>query len=271
MASNLACVGLAVSDTGELRSLIRGVMPHAEKLGEADGVDVMRWQDSSGARLILGVCGHDVPDLLPSFAATPSAKLASIDFVSADVAKAAVLDDENEQVTALAIEFEERRLLRRDPAITEGVAGITALGIAVEVFPSADAFAASPASLLRPEGAPTDPPPHYGERGWNWPPRVGSESFFSYGVFAQEQPSAHARLAGTVLDADVRTVDLTGQRFVHARVRTVGFDADVCFPADDQPPPNVGAIVHGTVFLVGTMTRQDSQTVPGWRWFRRRR
>src|SRR5207245_5963287 len=45
-------------------------------------------------------------------------------------------------------------------------------------------------------------PPHYRERGWTWPPRLGAESFISYGAFgdpAQAQP--RARLFGTVLKA----------------------------------------------------------------------
>ncbi len=272
MASNLACVGLAVSKPAELRSLVRSIAPWSEPLATVDGIDVARWEDPSGARLVLGFRHGNVRDLLPSFAAEPSARLASIQYVTADVAHATVLDEHGEQATALAIEFEERRLLRRAAAVTEGTAGVVALGVGVEVFADEDAFRASPVSLLDPDGAPGDPPPHYVERGWAWPPHVGTESFFSsFAISPGAEPSAHARLAGTVIDADVRTVELTGQQFVHALVHTVGFDAHVCFPADGKPAPSAGAIVHGTVFLVGTMTRPDGSTPSRRRWLRRAR
>jgi hypothetical protein len=272
VASNLACVGLAVAGVDELRSLVSRVVLFAERIGKADGIDVVRWQDPSGARLVLGLSQGDVPDLLPSFAATPSARLASIDYVSPEVANAAVLDDEGEQVTAMTIEFEERRLLRKPPAVTDGIAGVTALGVAVEVFADEEAFAGSPASLVDPDREAGEPPAHYVERGRTWPPGMGAESFISYGVFEQGSPSAHALLSGTVLEADVRTVELTGQRFVHALVRTIGFDAHVCFPAGDtRAAPSPGAIVHGTVYLVGTMARPRATQRSRRLWFGRLR
>ena len=270
VASNLACVGLAVADVDELQSLVSRVVLFAERIGKVDGIDVMRWEDPSGARLVLGLSRDDVPDLLPSFSARPSARLAAIEYVSPEVANAAVVDDEGEQVTALAIEFEERRLLRKPPAVTDGIAGVTALGVAVEVFANEAAFAGSPASLVDPDREADEPPAHYVERGLKWPPRMAAESFISYGVFEQGSPSAHARLAGTVLEADVRTVELTGQRFVHALVRTIGFDAHVCFPAGDgDVAPSPGAILGGTVFLVGAMARPPASERSRRRWFGR--
>jgi hypothetical protein len=245
--------------------MVRQVVPRSHKVGSVDGVDIVRWEDPSGARLVLGLRGGDVRDLVPSFAATPGARLASIKFVSDEIATAAVVDEEGEQVTGLALEFEERRLLRQPPPVTDGIAGVTALGVAVEVFDDEKAFDASPASLLDPDREPSDAPPHYVERGWKWPPRVAAESFMSYGAFSPDNPSAHARLAGTVLRSEVRTTELTGQQFVHTVVRTVGFDANVCFPLTDKGAPPVGAIVHGTVFLVGSMARDLAAGQPARR------
>ncbi len=158
-------------------------------------------------------------------------------------------------MTALAIEFEEQRLLRRELPQGTVEASITALGVDVQTFANADEFGESPASLLSSEDEEhREPPPHYVERGWKWPPRVGSESFISYGVFgAPGQARPHARLAGTVLQSEVRTNQLTGQQFVAARVRTVGFETHVCFPADGRPAPREGSVIHGTVFLVGSV------------------
>jgi hypothetical protein len=104
------------------------------------------------------------------------------------------------------------------------------------------------------------------------PLRMAPESFLSYGVFDEDDPSAYARLAGTVFEADVRTVELTGQRFVHALVRTIGFDAHMCFPAGDtDAAPSPGAILGGTVFLVGTMARPPASERSRRRWFGRSR
>lgn len=257
MASNFACVGLPVASDDELQSLLRQVVPLAAPVGRAGKVEVVRWQDASGARLVLGLQGGAVVDLLPSFAAAPSARLRSIEFVSDDVARAAVVDEHGDQVTELTVEFEERRLLRERPAVTEGVAGIVAFGVDVQAFEDADAFGQSPAGVVASDRAPDEPPPpHVLEHGLAWPPRWAAESFMSFGVFERENPSAHARLSGTVVEADVRTVALTGRQFVHAEVRTVGFHAHVCFPyVDGAAVPVPGNVISGVVFLVGAMPR----------------
>jgi hypothetical protein len=133
-------------------------------------------------------------------------------------------------------------------------AGKPTARLASLVFDDAAAFAASPASLLSPDDQADEPPPaHYVEQGWAWPPRIAAESFISYGVFAPpEEATPHARLADTVVAAATRRVVLTGLQFVHAVVRTVGFDAHACFPSDTSTAP-LGAIIHGTVYLVGSL------------------
>jgi hypothetical protein len=252
-------VGLAVDDVDELAALIERVEPDSRSLGRAGPVDVRRWEDPSGARLVWGQREGEPVEFLPSFAALPSAHLRGISFVSDVVATADVVDDETgEQTTAMALEFEERRFLQGRRSPRSGAAALTALGIEVEVFDDDESFAASTASLLSEEDAvvPREPPAHVVAGGLPWPIRVSSESFFSYGVFAQDdaKASAHARLAGTVVQAATRTVTVTGQRFVAARVASVGFGATVCFPADQvTTTPRAGNIIHGTVFLVGSI------------------
>lgn len=240
-----------------MADLVNRVMPLAEPIGQAAGTTLYRWQDPSGARLLLGIDGDDgVTEMLPSFDAAVGARLGSVEFVSDEVASAAVLDEDGEQVTAFTVELEERLLLRAASTPLDGPAAITALGVDIEVFESADAFSESEASMLSPDDTDSEAPPHYAERGWKWPPRVAPEFFVSYGAFAApEEANAHARLAGTVLHASLRRVELTGQSFVEARVRTAGFEAHVCFPADEAggAVPSPGNVVHGTVFLVGSM------------------
>jgi hypothetical protein len=93
------------------------------------------------------------------------------------------------------------------------------------------------------------------EQGMPWPPRMGVESFISYGVFGPlEQAQAYARLHGTVLEAQQRTVAATGQSFIVAWVRTTGFDVDLCMPATaGVEPPQPGNVLGGEVFLVASM------------------
>src|SRR3954464_7036337 len=67
-----------------------------------------------------------------------------------------------------------------------------------------------------------------------------------FGEPARAQP--YARLDGTVLHAQRKTVVVTGQEFVAARVRTAGFGVDVCLPADGaRPLPPAGGVIAGTV------------------------
>src|SRR5262249_2463012 len=99
----------------------------------------------------------------------------------------------------------------------------------------------------------SEPPAEYRERGWRWPRRVASESFVPYGTFGTpEEPLA--RLAGTVIRAEVRTNSHTNQRFVAARIDAIVLETTVCCPfADGDECPQPGNIVEGSVFLVGSL------------------
>jgi hypothetical protein len=256
MASNLACVGLAVANQGELAAVVRSVLPHAVAFGEVDGLRVVRWEDRSGARLVLGLAGGEVRDLLPSFAAPAEALLDNISLVSDDVATADVVDESGDQMTSLALELEERRLIRASPPLGTSRASVIALGVDVAVHRSAGEFEVSTRSLLDPDEDQTSAPPaEYRARGWRWPPRLAPESFLSDGIFGEPaEARATARLAGTVTRAEVLSNSETNQAFVAARLTTVGFTTTVCFPsAGDIECPQPGNIVEGSVFLVGSL------------------
>lgn len=255
MASNLECVGLAVADRGQFGRLVESALAGAELVGVRGGVSVYRWQDLSGARLVIATRGGEVVDLLPSFAGAPGARLADVRAVNDDVAVAAVVDEAGEVTTMLAVELEQRRLLDGTSEPIAGEASVVALGVDVSVHADEEAFAASDASLLSPGGDSGEPPAHVVEQGMPWPPRMGAESFISYGVFGPpEQAQAYARLHGTVLEARPLTAEATRQSFIAARVRTVGFDVDLCIPATaGVDPPRAGNVVGGEVFLVASM------------------
>ena len=271
MASNLACVGLAVADTAELTGLIRAVLPDAAVVGSGQGVELLRWEDPSGARLLLHRQEGQIRSVLPSYSGEPSTRVAAVHRANPTVAVADVTDERGEVVTRLALELEQMPLLT--DALDGGApAAITFLGRKVTVHPDAAAFGRSPDSLLDPNADPNRPPPaHVAERGLAWPPRLGAESFLSYGVFGEpEQANAWARVAGTVLRAERRTVERTGQRFVVATVRTLGMVASVCLSGvelgGELAPGNV---VSGDVYVVGSVPVLERPS-PSTRWWRRR-
>lgn len=155
----------------------------------------------------------------------------------------------------LAVELEQRQLLPANKAPVEGLATVVALGVNLTVHSDAAAFAASDASLLNPDRRDNgeEPPAHYAERGLQWPPHMADESVVSYGVFGDPvNAEAHARLYGTVLHAERRTTTLTSQHFTAARVRSAGFELDMCLPATTATP-QPGNIIGGDVFLVASL------------------
>jgi hypothetical protein len=191
--------------------------------------------------------------------------------VNDDVAVADVaLDDET--VTRMAIELEEIPLLGN--GTFAGPVSVVALGVGTTVHENAEAFGASDDSILGDPAQANEPRPDHLEEDTAWPLRLGDESFMAYGMFGpEEDANATAWLAGTVLRAERRTVRLTQQEFVVARVRTVGFEADVCLPGGQIGVPEPGNVIAGEVFLVGSLqidVREFSNRQPKRRWFSRR-
>ena len=185
MTSALACIGLEVSDETGLDWLVTSAHRAVRETGVFDGVHVGRWQDDSGAALILGWQSGELLDFIPAYTATRGGLLSDCHLINESVAAATVVDADGRQLTAMAFEAEQYRQLQALGEPAGGPARITALGVDVQVHPDADAFAASPGSQLDPAADPDqEPPPHYRERGWSWPPRLAAESFISYGVFA---------------------------------------------------------------------------------------
>lgn len=123
------------------------------EIGVFDGIHVGRWQDGSGAALILGWRSGELLDFIPAYTAARGGLLSDCHLVNESVA-AAVVDAGGRQLTAMAFEAEQYRQLQTLGEPVGGPARITALGVAVQVHPDADAFAASPGSQLDP---PADP------------------------------------------------------------------------------------------------------------------
>ncbi|MEU8655103.1 hypothetical protein [Actinoplanes philippinensis] len=253
MSSNFDCLGLGSLDRDGLNALLQRILPAAELIGESGGIAVRRWTDPSGVRLVFGLRDGRLLELLPSFAGAPGANLTEVRRVSDEMIVADVVDDDGEQVTMLAAASEQLRLLPAGGVTAAGRASIVALGVGVTVHAGEEAFAASDASLLSGgDGGDSEPPAHFVENGWSWPPRMGAESFISYGTFDQENGDPVAQLNGVVLAAGRRTVEATGGEFSVARVRTAGFEADVCLPGD-VPTPVPGNVLGGVVYLIADL------------------
>jgi hypothetical protein len=141
-------------------------------------------------------------------------------------------------------------------APVSGTASVVAFGRNLTVHADAEAFAASPASLLNPDCEPDEaPPPHVVEQGMVWPPRWGAESFISYGEFAEpSQAQAAAWLAGIVRTSEQRRNELTGITFSVCRVAVLGFEVDVLLDRHTHPvSPHPGQVVAGEAFLVADL------------------
>lgn len=261
MTSNLGCIGFDTPDPAALGPILDRVVTDGTVVGRAGGVTTHQLTDASGSRLTVGIRDMTVVDLLPSYAATPGARLADVRVVNKEgTVIADVLDEAGELCTRLTCDLEQWRHLGGDPV--SGDASLTALGVEVSVHADAAAFAVSTASLLDPEAGPSPDAR-----------RFAAESFISYGAFAAPS-DAHggARLAGVVVACSTHTVAATGQSFHAARVRTTGFEVDLCLPATDHPEaPAVGAVVSGNVFLVASMPELWSVTEEPRkrRWFAR--
>jgi len=272
MTSNLDCIGLGVEDQAALRALITEVLPKSVSLGVAGGVDVRRWEDPSGSRIVLGVRQKEIVDLLPSFAAPTDARLGDVHPVTEEIVVGDVLDENGEMLTRLAMGLEERRFFPSNAEIGCS-ASVVALGVDVTVHQDEEAFGKSPESFLDGAHEGEEPPATYAERGLKWPPRMGAESFISQGLFGE--PNAHARLYGTVLVSERRTVSDTGKSVVVVAVRTVGFTARICIPGDSlATDPAAGNVVGGTVYLVGSIPEllegRERQRSERKSWLRRR-
>lgn len=271
MASNFECIGLGMPDEVGYEPMLTDLVDRSVPFATVGEIALRRWQDPSGARLTLTMRGNTVDYLLPSVAAAARVRLADVSPVNEDVMHARVDGEDGEKLTAMALEVEERHLLAADPRPWSGLAAVVALGQEVTVHPDEDSFAASDDSLLNPESKDDPPPPHFAERGIPWPTRMAAESFISFGVFGPaEQSEAFARLNGTVLRAERRRNEYSGQDFVVADVQSAGFTVTLCLSAAEHDVPQPGTVVSGVVFLVAS-TGVTAPAAPGGRVLRRLR
>ncbi|HEY2281644.1 MAG TPA: hypothetical protein VGI00_25065 [Streptosporangiaceae bacterium] len=230
MATHLACIGLGTGGEQDFQRLVVQANKDAQHQEVIRGVRVRRWEDGSGAAVVLGWRAGQLISFMPALAATSQVRLANCHPVREPVTVADVLDADGAPVNALAAELEQFRQLVAAGQPVDGMARIAAFGLSVKFYDDENAFLAAPKG---PNDA-TEP-----------------ADFEPFGAFAEPaKAQAHARLTGTVLKAERRFSWLTGHPFTVAITRTAGFEVDLCLAGDEHPNvPAPGAIVTGVVSL----------------------
>jgi hypothetical protein len=232
MSSTLACAGLPTSDE-QLAALLEQILPETQLLGAVGRNRVVRWEDPSGARLVLEVGDDGVVDLLPSFRSGLTVLLGDLESVNRDVVSAWLLDEDGEQLTNACLALEQRRLLSRR-TVPRVRASLTALGVEVTIHPDEEAFAASDASLLDPDAR---------QRG----PLRSTRSAAGPGRRASQRPRSSPTACSPRLRtppprapqwprpaAERRIVQATGKDVVVADVDSVGGRLTVCLEGADH-------------------------------------
>jgi hypothetical protein len=230
MATHLACIGLGTGGEQDFQRLVVQTNQDAQRQEVVRGVRVRRWEDGSGAAVVLGWRAGQLISFMPALAATSQVRLANCHPVREPVTVADVLDADGAQVNALAAELEQFRQLVAAGQPADGMAKIAAFGLSVKLYDDQTAFRAAPKG----RGDATEP-----------------ADFEPFGAFAEPaKAQAHARLTGTVLRAERRFSRLTGHPFTVAITRTADFEVDLCLAGDEHPAvPAPGAIVTGVVSL----------------------
>jgi hypothetical protein len=230
MATHLACIGLGTGGEQDFQRLVVQANKDAQQQEVIRGVRVRRWEDGSGAAVVLGWRAGQLISFMPALAATSQVRLANCHPVREPVTVADVLDAGGEPVNALAAELEQFRQLVAAGQPVDGMAKIAAFGLSVKLYDDENA-------LLAAGKGPND--------------ATEPADFEPFGAFTEPaKAQAHARLTGTVLKAERRFSWLTGHPFTVAITRTAGFEVDLCLAGDEHPTvPAPGAIVTGVVSL----------------------
>jgi hypothetical protein len=234
MASHLGCIGLGTGSEQEFERLVAQATKEAQQQEVVRGVRVRRWEDGSGAAVVLGWRGGQLISFVPAFAATSEVRLANCHPVREPVVVSDVQERDGTPITALAAELEQFRQLVAAGEPVDGMATIAAFGLQVRLYDDERAFLAAPKG---PDDA-TKP-----------------ADFEPFGAFAEPaKAQAHARLTGTVVKAERRFSWHTGLPFTVAITRTAGFEVDLCLAGDEHPDvPAPGAIVTGIVSLSASL------------------
>lgn len=243
MTNRLACIGIHVADAESFGTTVEGLLAEGATEQGPGASALTTWLDPSGAAVVASLGpGGDVECVMPTFFGTSTlpvvprrlAKDASCSYCDPLVVD--VVDAEGELLLPMAVQIDDLALTRpRIPTDQRARMAVTAFAEELAVFANPEAFDAWQA---------------------DHPVRYAAEAAVPIGLFdgdGDEVPEV--LLTGVVLDAELRVNDGTGEVFTWLSVRSLPGVLDVVTPVganEDHPPP--GAVVHGSVWMVGRLT-----------------
>ncbi|WP_291313750.1 hypothetical protein [Corynebacterium sp. UBA2622] len=194
--------------------------------GEVRGGQLIQYADPSGAQLnILAV------EPFATFAGfdAMTRTYAHVTMLNDVVALADIVDPHGNTIATVTVNLAQGPLIADEPTLQWQELGVTALALDVTRYDSVEDFHAhSPAILGEVRSA-------------------GAEAVNS-GVAAA--PDAGAEFSARVLEAEYRTSELTGQRFIHVSVDGA-IPFEVCLPDGDLPERN--SVIAGTAVMAGSI------------------
>jgi hypothetical protein len=243
VANHFGAIGIPIGSMEQFSQLVGALTAEAPRRKIGDGIYDHVWTDPSGARLVSQTRGGGIDFALPCLAgAGAPAPVRNIRLIDPETAMLDLLDTvDGNMVCPLAVELEDRAVLAaRGGTLHTGQLVLAALAEKITVHADADAYYAS---------QPGDGP------------KFAADYLIPAGTFPPSQapadwaPSAHAILAGEVLQARTRTTERTGGQFHWIRVRTIaGTELDIAANPEDLPDlPTPGNIASGTFFLTGNL------------------
>lgn len=237
MSSTLGCIGLAVNDMDTLDELVGRVLPDAEVVAEAGGLQARRWVDPSGASLTMtvrqqGDDGGVLVDLVPSYVgpagAGPGVRVGVLTPHGQTLA-ADLVDAQGETLTRIACDLAQSLVAE---VAEPRPAHLIALGLDVSVHADEAAFTASDAD------------------------NFATGAVLAYGLFSDPEAEAAkdveptAYVSGTVLAVTSHSTELD-QGFHAVDITTGAGTLTLCLAAEEHPTtPQPGNIVAGVCYLV---------------------
>ncbi|MCZ9308491.1 hypothetical protein ACUY3K_09175 [Corynebacterium uberis] len=196
--------------------------------GEVRGGQLIQFADRSGAQIhILAVEPYATYAGFESITQT----YAHVEMLTDVLALCEIIDPFGAEITTITCNLAQGPLLADQPRQDYQPLAVTALAMQTTIYPSAEDFenrTGEVLGVLISEGAQT----------------------VAAGTGAHT-PDASAQFSARVLDAEYRTNELTGQRFIHATVDGP-FPFDVCLP-DSPELPARDQVIAGTALLTAAI------------------
>lgn len=201
-------------------------------IGEVRGGQLIQYSDASGAQII--ILAVEPFATFAGFESTAQV-FGHVSMINDVLAFVEVVDAFGHQLASVTLNLAQGPLLVDAPAQQWQQLHLTALALQHTVYPTAGEYTAATGNV------------HTAQLH-----SAGAEIIEANSGAAA--PDASVDFAGTVIEAEYRTSELTGQRFIHAVLDSV-VSFDVCLP-DAPELPDKGAIIAGQGVLTGSVIIQ---------------